>query len=66
MLILSSYSVRFITKGPDDRKQDSLTETIASSVLSSKRSSKTPRFVYVSCFNFCKASVSLLSLSKVK
>ncbi|XP_050953871.1 armadillo repeat-containing protein 3 [Labeo rohita] len=33
---------QFITKGPDDRKQDSLTETIASSVLSSKRSSKTP------------------------
>uniref|UniRef100_A0A672PYE3 Armadillo repeat containing 3 n=1 Tax=Sinocyclocheilus grahami TaxID=75366 RepID=A0A672PYE3_SINGR len=33
---------QFITKGPDDRKQYSPTETTASSVLSRKRSSKTP------------------------
>uniref|UniRef100_A0A671N8V4 EDR1/CTR1/ARMC3-like peptidase-like domain-containing protein n=1 Tax=Sinocyclocheilus anshuiensis TaxID=1608454 RepID=A0A671N8V4_9TELE len=33
---------QFITKEPDDCKQDSPTETTASSVLSSKRSSKTP------------------------
>ncbi|KAK7123837.1 hypothetical protein R3I93_022066 [Phoxinus phoxinus] len=33
---------QFITKGPDDRKPDSPTETNASSVMSSTRSSKTP------------------------
>ncbi|KTF89578.1 hypothetical protein cypCar_00007862 [Cyprinus carpio] len=36
------FSIRFIAKEPDDCKQDSPTETTASSVLSSKRSSKTP------------------------